>query len=308
MTNYFYRFITIILAVTILCGCQMGQAVPADFQISTITQPNSPLDLSAQNVSQFGEVAIRALNSQWGVVGLSRVQLWPGKVPEDWHVKLPLLSKTVIVGSLTAQESSGPKIQVFLDVAAPLDTVVDAYQTAITNQGYSEPPVYFSMSIRPSDSRSIFFCNKDTDLFIQVEKANGTLSRVVINQQILWFSVCNTSPETGLPPLPQRLPDPAGVVRRSSGNYTSGEGNQTFERSILTTLSLDELMAHYSVQLHEQGWTLADTGSSDYAVWSLWRFKDLRNRAWVGTVWISGNLISPTSKLLRIQVDAVPEQ
>lgn len=309
MSRMFIKQIFLICAFGLLCSCQTGRAIPKEFRVDVATQPLSPLDLSPQNISEFREVALRALNHQRGLFGANRVQLWSGKVPTHWPINLPLLDKTTIIGSLTAEQSSGPTIQVFLDVTESLENILDAYKESLIEQGFKEVgPFGFSMPIPRSDWRAITFCNKDVDVSVQLEVANESLTHVIISQQLFWFSPCSVPPQTGLPPLPQKLADPADMITQSSGSYSSGPGNQSIDRGVLTTLTLDELMTHYGTQLREQGWILMESGSSDYAIWSLWRLTDLRNQKWIGTIWISGNLISPTDKLLHMQVDRVLDQ
>ena len=77
------------------------------------------------------------------------------------------------------------------------------------------------------------------------------------------------------------LSAPTGA--RQSGSSSGGGGrNYHTSADLDTTLSVQQVDAHYRQQLSAGGWTLGDSGSGPSVGWSTWRFTDDDETAWGG--------------------------
>lgn len=302
-------FLYLIVIGFLLTGCQFT-ITPSltDQNLATNTQ-NSPLPITNENKAIFYELAIRALNRQYGFMGEQKVQLLVGELPPGWPLRLPLLDKTRIIGSIIATEWNHPKTQIYVDVAGAMEAVVDAYRAYLSAQGFREiAPIGISLPAPSSTWRSHSFCNKEQDMALLVEKTSDTTSQVTLTLQNFPVSPCITSTFSYLAPLPETLTVPPGTIVLGSGSGSNGESGSFLEQTLESSLSNQAFMAQYVTQLQENGWQMVEAGNTDIIAWSVWRFKDERDADWIGTIWISGNLISSTNKHLRIQVDRVQEQ
>lgn len=302
-------FLCLIAIALLLPGCQFATTPSlADQNFATNTQ-NSPLPITNENKAIFYELAIRALNRQYGFTGDQTVQILVGELPPSWSLRLPLFDKTRIIGAMIAEEWGHPKIQIYLDVTGAMEAVVDAYRAYLAAQGFREiEPIDISLLAPSSTWRSHSFCNKEQDMALLVEKASDTSSHVTLTMQSFLGSPCITTTFSYLAPLPKKLTAPPGTVVLGSGSGSNGEGSSFLEQTLESSLSIQAFMAQYITQLQGNGWQMVEAGNTDIIAWSVWRFKDERDEDWIGTIWISGNLIAPARKQLKIQVDRILKQ
>lgn len=302
-------FLYLIVIGLLLPGCQFTTTPSLTDQNFAANAQNSPLPITNENKAIFYELAVRALNRQYGFMGEQKVQVLVGELPPGWPLRLPLFNKTRIIGSIIATEWNHPKTQIYVDVAGAMEAVIDAYRTYLSAQGFREiAPIGMSLPAPSPTWRWHNFCNKEQDMALLVEKASDTTARVTLTMQNFLVSPCITHTFSYVAPLPEALTVPPDTVVLSSGSGSNGEGSSFLEQTLESSLSIQAFMAQYVTQLQENGWQMVETGNTDIITWGVWRFKDERDEDWIGTIWISGNLIAPTRKHLKIQVDRVPKQ
>jgi hypothetical protein len=73
-----------------------------------------------------------------------------------------------------------------------------------------------------------------------------------------------------------------------------------------TSLTAEELLAHYNAQLKEAGWELVDQGLTEVVGWSAWKLADKDGKEWGGTLMVMEKPLIPERRFALLSVERIP--
>lgn len=237
-------------------------------------------------------LAERMLTTPWPGAGPEvRVELLPGRLPEDLPVRVPvppgagLLGTVVSTGVEPAPATAAPRTpqvgtQVFMDLPATVQAAAQLFDAELKQQGWEpleEPPP--SGGFWPRVTRR--YCNPETAAgLVTVEatpdRRGGSQVRLGVARPEpsgLCGKLAPRPPASAtpggdvlIPPL--RLPDRA---RLTAGSGVNPAGNRFQTAAMVeTAMAVGELEQFLAGQLQRAGWRLLDRNAAEGAAWSRW--------------------------------------
>ena len=256
------------IALTALIGLAMG--VEEENQSITIREPSAE------------ELAIRYLEAPYlGETELQKVQLIPGKLPEQMPVQLPLPRGSEIFGSVLLGET---EIGVVVDSDLDAEEVMAFYRQALASQNWTEMDVSGMERGFMEWSTGSFFCQGSNNTSIAIAaypQENGSEIRLDISTDPECSPCSFSGSDDWLKPIPKLVaPRNASL---SNQNFMTGCGNQvTISADVITELNSSALAAHFADQLIAANWTATSQEESGPAAWSTWEFEDEEDLIWDG--------------------------
>lgn len=228
------------------------------------------------------ELAIRYLQAPClGETELQKVQLLPGKLPDQMPVDLPLPRGSEIFGSVLLGET---EIDVIVDSPLTAEEIMAFYRQELASQNWTEMDVSGMERGFMEWSTGSFFCqgSNDTSLAVAVyPRENGSDIRLDISSDPECSPCSFSGSDDFLKPIPKLVaPRNASL---SNQNYMTGCGNQvTTSADVMTELNSSALAAHFADQLKAANWTAISQEESGPAAWSAWEFEDEEGLIWDG--------------------------
>lgn len=256
------------IALTALIGLAMG-----------VEEENQSIALSEPSAE---ELAIRYLEApSIGETELQKVQLFPGKLPEQMPVQLPLPRGSKIFGSVLLGET---KIGVMVDSPLAAEEVMAFYRHELASQNWTEMDVSGMERGFMEWSAGSFFCQESNDASIAIiayPQENGSDIRLDISTDPECSPCSFSGSDEWLKPMPKLVaPRNASL---SNQNFMTGCGNQvTISADVVTELNSSALAAHFADQLRRANWTAIRQEESGLAAWSTWEFEDEEGLIWDG--------------------------
>jgi hypothetical protein len=122
------------------------------------------------------------------------------------------------------------------------------------------------------------------------------------------FYLCQENDPGYMDPGSKLIPSleaPDGLQIPSSGAGGSSDGSAYTTADLETSLSIDELLAHYNAQLEQAGWQLIDQGTSEVVAWSAWKLTDDEANEWGGTLILMDNRLESDHRIAIVSVEKV---
>ena len=219
-------------------------------------------------------------------------------LPAGFDVPMPL--EAVLVGSIARDEGF---TQVLLDVPGmtPEETI-EAFQAVLEEADWRLLNTGFTPGgVNPSDlpRQIILLACGDRDQWLQVSAASPfdseegpTDVRLMVSEsgppntgcgRSITRSVNSTS--TGF--IFPNLDSPEGVVEQERSSIIFMGTSVTTFNILDTDLSPERIANHYVEQLRDLGWEMIESGVTDEAAWSHWRFTDRQGRGWIAVLTVS---------------------
>jgi len=236
------------------------------------------------------------------------VQLFPGALPADLPLNLPLPPGSTLIGS-DERPSISPPTPVYVGAAFPVvstatppgvhvDIVLDAggsaddaaafYKNTLTDLGWFTPTQNYGQSgfvSSPAPLIPVTYCRSSDGPWLSVTARptdGGPVDLRLSFDSGGFGSQCRTSPGPGptiAPPIPgpQTLPSlnpPPGVTVRGNGGSGGGLGRFGTDAVAITDMSVADLDAFYANQLIAKGWSKLSSGGDAALTWSTWSVPD----------------------------------
>ena len=258
----------IAIALFALIGLAMG-----------VEEGNESITLSEPSAE---ELAIRYLEAPClGETELQKVQLLPGKLPEQMPVQIPLPRGSEIFGSILLGET---EIGVMVDSPLAAEEIMAFFSQALASQNWTEMDVSGMERGFMEWSTGSFFCQESNDTSIAIiayPRENGSDIRLDISTDPECSPCSFSGSDDWLKPIPKLVaPRNASL---SNQNFMTGCGNQvTISMDVMTELNSSALAAHFADQLIAANWTATSQEESGPAAWSAWEFEDEEGLIWDG--------------------------
>lgn len=258
----------IAIALTALMGLAAG--VQQENESTALSEPSSE------------ELAIRYLEASClGEPDLQKVQLLPGRMPDEMPVELPLPRGSKIFGSVLLGETD---ICVVVDSSLSAEEVMTFYRQELASQNWTFKDISGMDRGFMEWSESAIFCRGLNDPSVAVSAyplENGSNLRLDISTDPECSPCSFSDSDDWLKPLPKLVaPRNASL---SNQNFMSGCGNQlATSTDVKTELSGSALAAHFADQLRAANWTASSQEESGPAAWSTWEFEDEEGLVWDG--------------------------
>jgi hypothetical protein len=102
------------------------------------------------------------------------------------------------------------------------------------------------------------------------------------------------------------LKAPRGARMTGGGGGSSSDGSAYSSTDMESSLTAEELLAHYNAQLEQAGWKMVDQGLSDVVGWSTWRLADKAGKEWGGTLMVMEKPLTPERRFALLSVERIP--
>jgi hypothetical protein len=236
------------------------------------------------------KLALSLLDSPGDAHG-SHPRLFPGIIPDNFPIAIPLPEQSRVLGTLVRSET---QIAIVLESDLSPEELFNFYHTQLTSLGWSEPE---GMGPRAgggflySDSGPysyITFCQGigGPGLTLNIVERENTPTNVRLNinldrktspcaQETIHRRMHHHNLYAIIPPLAP----PQGAQQHSKGGGSSGDEVHT-TATLKTGLALDTLVKHYADQLSQAGWTQTDAGVSGPLAWHTWSFSSEEQQPW----------------------------
>lgn len=277
--NKLFIIFYLIIGIVLISGCIESE--------KNNSKPSSVLPLS--NTSPSGDYSCAELMRviDRAFPRMTNLSLYPGDLPSDMPIKVPIPEDAVIIGSAVYSYEPYHQIEVFLDMPGVQTNIFEYYQKNLENFGWNESE--FSFINMPG---TLYYCRyegKGPSLMITPHTLNEeTLAhvRLILDTNPRTF-ICNT-PSQGFNQagdiIPILLP-PEGATERDLRISGGLEEQYISEVNLDTELSTLELENHYQNQLREAGWELNENvGGSPSIALSSWAFTDGFGDHWSGVL------------------------
>lgn len=210
--------------------------------------------------------------------------VYVGSLPDDFA--LPVPDDVTVIGGVVYSATQMPT-QIYLQTPLSTQEVRDFYTASFTAPDWRSPSIPSGGSgFVTAQVDSLSFCNDTDNSFVSIfSQPNGDQTDVTLYYQPDLPSSSQCSPQvagqyTGQSLIPS-LVAPAGAMQSSSSG--GGSSDQWYTGTQLTTsLTADELAAHYGDQLQTAGWTQIDQTSADPVATSIWSLSDEEGNPWTG--------------------------
>ncbi|HZT06508.1 MAG TPA: hypothetical protein VFC51_05720 [Chloroflexota bacterium] len=258
------------------------------------------------------ELAVRLLDQQYAygsatTTAQERVQLLPGRLPDDPSLALPTPPGGRLIGSMVrpAQQvgpggttTSRETVSIVYDVPGTPDSAEQIFTQAVLDLGWTPAPIAYTSTggfQQTRTPRSATFCQTTgpaedpnsigPSLTVSVTPGAPGFSDVRVSTSgygppcwtpTLPGSARAFSPYGGsygpasAPSLPT-LTAPDDVVLQSVGGSYGGLGSTASEARATTSRTLGELFDIFAPQLAAAGWEQIEKGATEGVAWSTWR-------------------------------------
>jgi len=245
-------------------------------------------------------------------LGFTEPEILPGELPRDLLVDIPVPDGAEVLGSLATSDEHR-YVQVFLDVFAQPEEVLEFYHQSLTEAGWVE------VDPLPSSGFILLYDAGPCRMFSRYEGEGPSLTICALlpeeGEPAEVYLYLDENPEIYIPdPSQEVLPGlvpPEGVTQQG-GNLNCRQSrwgsvslDSCYSDALLETrLAPSELHTHYQDQLLEAGWQLGEQGGNGTLAWSTWTVTDDQENEWVGSLTIhmygEGNW-----RILHLQADLV---
>ncbi len=255
---------------------------------------NDPYD-DERNLSRLKDLAERLLDHSYHVEGDSdKPRLFLGELPTGLPVDIPVPDGTVLLGGLRRASPwrGGYDVEVILEAEAEPGGLYDAFREHLAGSewsekrhpltrrggfvftGYEERPLTFCLSPRGpallvSAYRRRQMGTTEVRLRLEGSRRDSPCSEDHDRYEYYDRSV-----------VPALFP-PEGVAQIPGGGG-SGSDSEHHSANLRTDMPPAAIVAHYSAQLEEAGWSRVGGGDEGPSAWSGWTFGD-EEEGWVGT-------------------------
>jgi hypothetical protein len=247
------------------------------------------------NASRIKDLAERLLDYDYHVdTDSDKPQLFLGELPTDLPAEIPVPEGMILLGSLRRLSPWQGELdaQVILEAEAEPEGVYNAFREHLAGSEWSEKRWPHSerggFVSSGSGGRSLIFClsPRGPALFVNAyrrREAETTEVRLRLEGSRR-DSPCSDDhyryeyEERSV--IPALFP-PEGVMQISGGGGSSSGSEENYAH-LRTGMSPAALVAHYSAQLEEAGWSRVGGGEEGPTAWSGWTFEDA-GEGWVGT-------------------------
>jgi hypothetical protein len=268
---------------------RLPRAVPYVLVLLSATRGGSGRAQGPEPSALLRELAERLLTPSLPGGQAPRARLYPGTLPPDLPLPLPIPPDSRLVGSAVRPSlAPGPEpvprgqaFDIVLDVPGAADTVLAFYQRAMGQLGWATPPARgpglgggFLPSTAPT--RAAAFCAGAEGPWLNVSIAPraDAPNDVRVHVEIGTPGPCDpAAPSLGPLPILTALPPlsaPAGVRMLPLGG-SAGDTHAEARAVAQTNVSLADLEAHFAAQLAAAGWTRVAGGADEPLAWSVWR-------------------------------------
>ena len=274
--------------------------------LSDASESSHTIPVSAENTSDINSSAellyfVERLLTYSSYPQSKPVAIFPGELPDNLSVDIPIPSDAAVIGSLVRPGGTYERVEIILDVSMGPNDVFAFYRDSMNDAGWNETEDFYpperSGFISSVEPESVIFCRYE-DKGPSIEITAHNLATAAGNVSDVRLHV-DTDPQTWrctksyfkpygddrveiIPPLKP----PEGAMLGGSG-LGGGEGRWQADADIETELNVSELNTHYQKQLLEADWVLNDGGDTDTIAWSTWSFTDESGDPWSGFFLVS---------------------
>lgn len=227
-------------------------------------------------------------------------KLMVGKLPDKIPVKLPIPSKSKVLGSTLDDKGN---INIIFDVSQPNNKIVDFYKSELKKSGWKQRGDGFFGGFLSKDLEVggyNLFCknnpNSISSLTVNIRENRKTTTAVSLYLSTTDkkdksnpcrpfsppdYAVSVSYPGTFYNGLLPALKSPSNTeVSEIEGEYIVHNNESAV--ILKTKLDSNQLTNHYIQQLEKAGWKKIDSGKSNSYNWSTWNFKDDKGKSWHG--------------------------
>lgn len=256
--------------------------------VLTLVWSDSPL--TATPIEQTDSKALQHLIQNW--LGLSELQLIPGKLPQHLPISLPLPQKAQVLGSIILSSNS---FQIIVDLPQEPEQVKAFYRQQLSTAGWLEQkPGHSSLGeigfLDPhqnwNTNQALEFCSLSDLAKLKIEVSSRYRpSKQWYSQLRLFLEVFSSTDSYDLSclssdnssdvvkPLLPPLTPPSKVMIHSQFTVTSEHSSYSY--AILGSEDdAQALVAHYAAQVEQLGWKLRTQGNNEQGIWSSWILPD----------------------------------
>lgn len=186
-------------------------------------------------------------------------QYFVGIVPPGWPTALVPAPPILVSGGML---SGDRRYAVFVDSTArhPLDSLRRQLETAGWTQPRTEPAQGFTTGFQDDERHYGFWCRDSVRATLASTRGVGGLTYVRVGLGTMRGEPCVPRTRAAMLDAPAlRLPllfAPAGIATVGGQNGSSGNTTFTSARLVDSTTSAATVLAHYSAQLVNAGWTV----------------------------------------------------
>jgi hypothetical protein len=237
-------------------------------------------------------------------------QVWMGAFPEELPVDLPLPDGARIVASVQEPEAY---TQVILDADMTSSEVTDYYSRTLSAAGWQPAPQEQQGGgfVGAEDSR-LRYCLGGEKAYLEVWSLEtpGSPTDVRLNlyppaNASLCRDGAQGSTDAGMRLIPS-LVAPPGTRITGGSSGSSGDGSANVSTDFESSLTVEELLAHYNTQLEEARWQMVDQGAAQVVAWSTWELTDENGAEWGGTLFVLKGHLTETRRFAMFSVERAP--
>ncbi len=323
------KYLNLLIVVIFLAGCapvgvvktQMSEEAPSvstgsQSQTSVIEAPtgqtsgSGKVEINGGDEAALREFIQRYLTPVYPGAPAGDTKVWIGKLPDDLPVEVPMPEGARIVASVQQPQ---PFTQIILDVPMTPEEITAFYAKALSGKGWQPAPQVSPGGgfVGPADVVERY-CSKEGEAYVEIwsqERAGGpTDVRLNLTAPADSHMCQEQGPQSmdqGMSLIPS-LKAPSGAQMTGGGAGSSGDGSAYSSTDMETSLTAEELLAHYNAQLKEAGWELVDQGLTDVVGWSTWKLKDKDGKAWGGTLMVMEKRQFSDRRFALVSVERIP--
>ncbi|KAF5422533.1 MAG: hypothetical protein C5S45_02255 [Candidatus Methanocomedens sp.] len=292
----------LVVGIILISGCIDGEKTNS----KTSTSSQSSINETSKETSASPSISISSSSDNYSSAelltfiermftypGIMNISLFPGEIPGDLPVVVPIPEDAVVIGS-SVYTSEYQQIQIILDIPEGPDEIVDFYKNNLEKAGWNETEGFY-----PEESGFTSFYMPESTIFCRFEGEGPSLTitsyasngdeptDVRLNLDTNPRNpICRmiSDPYQGFHRAENVIPvlkPPKGAQQRGGGGG-GGDDQYNSEATLETELSVFELEDHYQNQLVEAGWELKENVSSSSIALSKWSFTDELGDQWSG--------------------------
>ena len=324
--------LTLLLIMILLASCapagvaqpQMSEEAPSVGVVAVGSQSQvSVVEAPAGQASGTGKVEIvggdeemlrefiqRYLTPVYPGAPAGDTKVWIGKLPDDLPVKIPVPEGARVVASVRQPQ---PYTQIILDVDKAPEEITAFYAKALSENGWQPAPQVSSGGgfVGPADVGERY-CLKGGEAYLEImslAKSEGPTDVRLNLTSPVDSHMCQEggqeSMDQGMSLIPP-LKAPRGAQMTGGGGGSSGDGSAYSSTDMESSLTAEELLAHYNAQLEAAGWEFVDQGLSDVVGWSAWKLTDKDGKEWGGTLMVMEKPLVPERRFALVSVERIP--
>ena len=319
------KWLFLILVCLVQVGCAPVEVVrtdtPADkpaalpVEIETVVEEinlsqstGGPVEIIGGDEDTLREFIQRYLSPIYPGAEEGATKVLIGNLPDDLPIDLPLPEDARVVA--TVQEASA-FTQVILDALQTPDEVEAFYNQSLVDLGWQPAQPHQEGSGFISSNQGERFCLGESDAYLELlflERIEGRTEVRLTLQSPVMYNFCQEGDPGSMDPGSSLIPAleaPPDVQTSGTGAGGSSDGSAYGTADLQTSLSIDELLAHYNDQLERAGWELVDQGTSEVVAWSTWKLIDERGDEWGGNLIMMDNRLGSDRRFAIVSVEKV---